>query len=66
MIIPEKYSGLDLISIPPIINNNLVVANKYSYRIYTLPNLKYVLDGLVFDHKIRAIFSQNEYVYVGC
>lgn len=66
MIIPEKYSGLDLSNVKPVVNRNLIVANKYSYRIYSLPDLKYILDSIIFDKKIRAIYSQNEFVYVGC
>jgi hypothetical protein len=66
MIVPEKYSGLDLSSVKPIINRNLIIANKYSYRIYSLPDLKYILDSIIFEKKIRAIYSQNEFVYVGC
>ena len=56
MIIPEKFSGLDLTSVKPIMNQNLIVANKYNYRIYSIPDLKYILDGIIFNKKIRAIF----------
>ncbi|CAK55821.1 unnamed protein product (macronuclear) [Paramecium tetraurelia] len=66
MIIPEKFSGLDLSSIKPIMNQNLIVANKYNYRIYSIPDLKYILDGIIFNQKIRAMYCQNEFMYVGC
>ncbi|CAD8052065.1 unnamed protein product [Paramecium sonneborni] len=66
MIIPEKFSGLDLSTIKPILNQNLIVANKYNYRIYSIPDLKYILDGIIFNKKIRALFCQNEFMYVGC
>lgn len=55
MIIPYKYCGLDLAPIKPVVNKNMIVCNKYSYRVYQLPELKILIDGLTFDKKIRAI-----------
>ncbi|KAM3137957.1 hypothetical protein pb186bvf_009852 [Paramecium bursaria] len=64
MIIPYKQIGLDLSNVKPFLNNSLIIAQKYTYRIYQLPELKTKIDGLIFDHKIRSIYSQNEFIYV--
>lgn len=56
MFVPEKFSGLDLNGVKPIFNHNLIVANRYNYRIYSIPDLKYILDGIILDKKIRALY----------
>lgn len=56
MFVPEKFSGLDLTGVKPILNHNLIVANRYNYRIYSISDLKYILDGIVLDKKIRAMY----------
>lgn len=56
MFVPEKFSGLDLNGVKPILNHNLIVANRYNYRIYSIPDLKYILDGIILDKKIRAMY----------
>ena len=57
MIKPQKYCGLDLQRVKPVINKNLIICNKYSYRVYSLPELKILIDGVTFDKKIRCIQS---------
>lgn len=66
MITPHKYCGLDLAPVKPVLNRNLLIANKYSFRVYELPNLRIIVDGLTFRKKIRAIAEQNEFIYVAC
>lgn len=28
--------------------------------------MKLLIDGLTFDKKVRAIYSQNEFMYIAC
>jgi len=60
MLVPHKYSSLDITKINPTVMNNganyyLLVPSTYWYRVFKLPTMKVLLDSVVFDGKIRAI-----------
>lgn len=71
LLCPQKYSSLDLVPINPTLMSNgasyfLTVVSKYWYRIYQLPQMKILLDSVVFDGKIRAISqgSNDSHIFV--
>jgi hypothetical protein len=71
LLVPYKYSSLDLTTVNPTLmstggNSYLTVASKYWYRVYKLPQMKILLDSVIFDGKIRAIGqgSNDDHIFV--
>jgi hypothetical protein len=71
LLVPYKYSSLDLVAAQPTLMSNsqnyfLTVVSKYWYRVFKLPQLKILLDSVVFEGKVRAIAqgSNDEHVFV--